>query len=81
MKKYLFTIFLTIVWLGHAAAQKVIYTDDFTQGLRNWIIEKVSEKTVLQTKDSALEVIAPDGITLWYKKQPHHRAGVQPPKC
>ena len=67
MKKYLFTIFLTIVWLGHAAAQKVIYTDDFTQGLRNWIIEKVSEKTVLQTKDSALEVIAPDGITLWYK--------------
>lgn len=57
-----------LIRLEYAGAQKVLCTDGFESGLDNWIIEKVSEKTVLQIKDSALEVIAPDGITLWYNK-------------
>jgi rhamnogalacturonan endolyase len=35
-------------------------------GLSNWTIEKVSDETVLEVRDSMLEVIAPNGITLWY---------------
>lgn len=54
--------------MGYAAAQNVIYTDGFESGLTNWTIEKVSDKTTIELKDSILEVVAPNGITLWFNK-------------
>lgn len=54
--------------MGYAAAQNVIYTDDFEFGLSNWTIEKVSDNTTIEVKDSMLEVVAPKGITLWFNK-------------
>ena len=68
MKRYFLLAFLMLLQWVHAASQKVIYTDGFESGLNNWIIEKVSDQTVLKVKDSALEVVAPNGITLWFNK-------------
>jgi rhamnogalacturonan endolyase len=65
----LFPVILIIMQLENAAAQKVICTDGFESGLDNWIIEKVSEKTTLTLKDGKLEVVASNGITLWYHQR------------
>ncbi len=68
MKRHFLTALLILLQLVHAAAQKVLHTDGFESGLKNWIIEKVSDKTAFEVKDSMLEVVAPGGITLWYHK-------------
>jgi rhamnogalacturonan endolyase len=66
MLRYLLPALLVIMQLENSAAQKVICTDGFECGLNNWTVEKVSEKTTLTLKYGTLEVIAPNGITLWY---------------
>ncbi|MBN2213798.1 MAG: DUF1080 domain-containing protein [Bacteroidales bacterium] len=66
MIRYLFLTLIMILQLGNPAAQEVIHNDGFGSGLKNWTIEKVSDATILEVRDSTLEVIAPGGITLWY---------------
>ena len=66
MRRCFLTALLIMLQLVHAAAQKIIHTDGFVSGLSHWTIENVSDETVLEVRDSALEVIAPNGITLWY---------------
>jgi hypothetical protein len=64
MKGYFMPVLLILIHPGPAPAQKAICTNGFGSGLNNWTIEKVSDKTALKLKYGALEVIAPDGVTL-----------------
>lgn len=68
LRYLLLPISFFFILFNNAIAQKVIHTDGFENGLDNWTIEKVSEKTTLTIKDSTLEVVATNGITLWYNQ-------------
>ncbi|MBN1924308.1 MAG: DUF1080 domain-containing protein [Prolixibacteraceae bacterium] len=69
MRTLLILIVFLLIFFEGTSAQKVIYSDDFTSGLKQWTIEKSSDETNLQLRDSLLDVVAPGGITLWFNNK------------
>jgi len=60
--------FLSFALVFSAKAQTRLFHDDFDQGLSQWVIEQNSDATVLNTGNGQLEIIAPQGLTLWFKQ-------------
>ena len=48
---------------------KRIYTDQFENDLSAWVAEYNHDSTVLKVENSQLEIIAPGGVTLWFKEK------------
>lgn len=49
-------------------AQSVLFSDDFSKGLSDWVIEKNSDSTEVKIENNFLDIVAPKGFTMWYKK-------------
>lgn len=45
-----------------------LYHDDFSNGLKDWVVESSSDSTRIRVEDKRLDVVAPKGLTLWYKR-------------
>lgn len=69
MRTLLILCVFSIVLVEGISAQSIIYSDDFTSTLEQWIIETESDQTLFQLKDSILDVVAPGGITLWFNSK------------
>lgn len=44
------------------------FSEDFSQGLTNWVIENNADSTELKINQNTLDIVAPKGFTLWYKE-------------
>jgi hypothetical protein len=47
---------------------KLLYSDDFTQGLSQWQVEMERPGTVT-AKDGVLDIDVPAGVTVWFRKE------------
>lgn len=52
-----------------ASIQKVLAQDDFTHGLKHWIVEQQDPKGKVSVKKGVLEIQQPAGATLWFQKK------------
>jgi rhamnogalacturonan endolyase len=48
--------------------QSILYSDDFSKGLSDWVIEKNSDSTEVKIENNILDIVVPKGFTMWYKK-------------
>ncbi len=73
MKKTLCFLFLIISFLGFSQSKttaRLLYADDFKNGLRNWTTEFEEPATSsIQLVDSKLDVSTSMGATLWFNKK------------
>ena len=44
------------------------FSEDFSQGLKNWVIENNADSTEVKIDQNTLDIVAPKGFTLWYKE-------------
>jgi hypothetical protein len=49
-------------------ADKLLYVDDFTHGLRSWHVEMENSGTVT-AKDGVLDIDVPAGVTIWFGRE------------
>jgi len=69
MKNSYILFIVSFILAGCTSAPTVLYSDDFTSGPDQWVIEAESEQHQILLKDSILDVVAPGGITFWF----HHK--------
>jgi len=69
MRKLL--VILTIVFVGNTIAncQTILYSDDFKNGLANWVTESESNSSKCSTENNILDIVAPKGFTMWFQKK------------
>jgi len=68
MVKHYGLLLLFLFFSYSTKAQTPLFQDDFDQGFSQWVVEQNSDETILRTADQQLEIIAPQGLTLWYKQ-------------
>ena len=71
MKKFttLFLIFcmLPVLTMAQNTKQKLIYSDDFNNGISNWTAEfEIPETSGLKLIDSKLDLVSSRGATVWF---------------
>lgn len=73
MKKILCFLFLItsfLVFSQSKTAAKLLYADDFKNGLSNWITEfEVQATSSIQIVDSKMDVITSIGATMWFNQK------------
>lgn len=52
----------------HLGKSLHLFTEDFSQGLTNWVIENNADSTEVKIDQNTLDIVAPKGFTLWYKE-------------
>ncbi|MCX6237081.1 MAG: DUF6250 domain-containing protein [Bacteroidia bacterium] len=67
MKKLLFILVLVTVCTKMANCQTLLYSDNFKNGLTNWITESESDSLKCSVENNILDIIAHKGFTLWYR--------------
>lgn len=53
---------------GQPVPGELLAGDDFRHGTANWAIEAQSPDTRVHAQDGALELLAPAGLTLWFRQ-------------
>ncbi len=69
MFKYFGLFLLFIFFKNSIESQTLLYQDVFDQDLSQWVIEQNSDKTILHANKQQLEIIAPQGLTIWFKQK------------
>jgi rhamnogalacturonan endolyase len=52
----------------HLGKSLHLFTEDFSRGLSNWVIENNADSTEVKIDQNNLDIVAPKGFTLWYKE-------------
>ncbi len=55
--------------LAQTKQHKMIFEDPFSAGLQHWVIESESDKSMVTASHKELEIIAPEGITIWLNQK------------
>lgn len=53
---------------GRSVPATLTLSDDFSQGLANWVIENNSDSTIVTVDTNVVDIVAPKGFTMWYKQ-------------
>ncbi len=65
--KLVLLLFFAKAFMCNTYAQQRVYKANFKKGISDWVVETNSDSTQLITQGKTLEIIAPKGLTLWYK--------------
>jgi rhamnogalacturonan endolyase len=68
MKVFFWLMISSIGFALPVTSQNLLYSDSFASGLKNWTSESESDSTLFICKNNSLEIITPEGLTLWFNK-------------
>ncbi len=69
MRYFLFIFSITALLFFSCSSENVLYEDNFSNNLENWVVEKSSDKTQISYEDDVVDIVSPGGITLWFNKK------------